>query len=185
MVPSTVLREEPDSLFLKYFRIFSESVSHCSGTSLCSLENHQCLPRLPLSPAHWLLPLRYSLVAQTIKNPPAMQETRVLVWGTSGLEKGMATHSSILAWRIPWTEEPGRLQSVGSQRVRSDWGTNAFTLHFHFLRSSKSYNPPSAKLLFLAISPQWYLQSEKRTIPFFKLYDPLCHRKPQRVAFVP
>ena len=54
-----------------------------------------------------------SLVAQMVKNPPAMQETRVrsLDWEYP-LEKGMATHSSILAWRIPWTEEPGRLQSM-------------------------------------------------------------------------
>ena len=52
------------------------------------------------------------------KNPPAVWETRVqsLGWEDS-LEKGMATHSSILAWRIPWTEEPGGLQSMGSQRV--------------------------------------------------------------------
>ena len=42
------------------------------------------------------------------------------------LENGTATHSSILAWRIPWTEEPGKLQSMGSQRVRHDWGTNIF-----------------------------------------------------------
>ena len=53
-----------------------------------------------------------------VKNLPAMQETQVqsLGWEDS-LEKGMATHSSILAWRIPWTEEPGGLQSMGSQRV--------------------------------------------------------------------
>ena len=44
------------------------------------------------------------------------------------LEKGMATHSRILAWRIPWTEEPGRLQSMGSQRVGHDWVTNTFSL---------------------------------------------------------
>ena len=57
-----------------------------------------------------------SLVAQLIKNLPAMQETpgRFLGW-EDPLEKGMATHSSILAWRIPWTEEPGGLQSMGSQ----------------------------------------------------------------------
>ena len=53
-----------------------------------------------------------------VKNPPAMQETRVLSPGWEDpLEKGMAAHFSILAWRIPWTEEPGRLQSVRSQRV--------------------------------------------------------------------
>ena len=62
-----------------------------------------------------------SLVAQTVKNLPAMQETRVQSLGVEDLlEKGMATHSSILASRIPWTEEPGRLQSMGSQRVRQD-----------------------------------------------------------------
>ena len=62
-----------------------------------------------------------SLVAQLIKNLPAMQETWVLSLGQKDpLEKGMVTHSSILAWRIPGTEEPGRLQSMGSQRVRHD-----------------------------------------------------------------
>ena len=61
------------------------------------------------------------LVAQSVKNPPAIQETRVQSLGWEDpLEKGMATHSSILAWRIPWAEEPGGLQSVGLQRVRHD-----------------------------------------------------------------
>ena len=57
-----------------------------------------------------------SLVAQTVKNLPAMQETWVqsLDW-EDPLDKGMATHSSIFAWRIPWTEEPGGLQSMGLQ----------------------------------------------------------------------
>ena len=56
-----------------------------------------------------------SLVAQTIKNPPAMQETQVQSLGQEDpLEEGMATCSTILAWRIPWTEEPGGLQSMGS-----------------------------------------------------------------------
>ena len=60
-------------------------------------------------------------MAQTVKNPPAMQETEVQSLGWEDpLEEGMAAHSSILAWRIPWTEEPGGLQSVGSQRVRHD-----------------------------------------------------------------
>ena len=59
-----------------------------------------------------------SLVAQRVKNPPATQETWVQSLGWEDpLEEGMATHSSIPAWRIPWTEEPGRLQSMGSQRV--------------------------------------------------------------------
>ena len=59
-----------------------------------------------------------SLVAQMVKNLPAMQETWVLSLGWEDLlEKGMATHSSILAWRIPWTEKPGGPQSMGLQRV--------------------------------------------------------------------
>ena len=62
-----------------------------------------------------------SLVAQMVKNLPAVQETpvRSLVW-KDPLGKGMATHSSILAWEIPRTEEPGGLQSLGLQRVRQD-----------------------------------------------------------------
>ena len=65
-----------------------------------------------------------SLIAQLVKNLPAMQDTRVwsLGWEDS-LEKEMATHSSILAWRIPCTEEPGMLQFMGSQRVRHDLAT--------------------------------------------------------------
>ena len=62
-----------------------------------------------------------SLVAQRLKNLPAMWETRVQSLGREDpLEKEMATHARILAWRIPWREEPGRLQSAGSQRVRHD-----------------------------------------------------------------
>ena len=62
---------------------------------------------------------RASLVVQVVKNLPAMQDTWVQSVGWEDpLEKGMTTHSSILAWRIPWTEEPGGLQSMESQRVR-------------------------------------------------------------------
>ena len=62
-----------------------------------------------------------SLIAQLVKNLPAMQETpvRSLSWEDL-LEKGTATHSSILAWRIPWREEPGKLQTMASQTVRHD-----------------------------------------------------------------
>ena len=60
-------------------------------------------------------------MAQRVKNLPAMWETWVQSLGWEDpLEKEMATHTSILAWRIPWTVEPGRLQSMGSQRVRRD-----------------------------------------------------------------
>ena len=60
-------------------------------------------------------------VAQRVKRLPTMQETQVQSLGREDpLEKGMATHSSTLAWKIPWTEKSGRLQSMGSQRVRHD-----------------------------------------------------------------
>ena len=60
--------------------------------------------------------MRFSLVAQLVKSLPAVRETRVLSLGWEDpLEKEMAIHSSILAWRIPWTEESGGLQSMGSQ----------------------------------------------------------------------
>ena len=62
-----------------------------------------------------------SPMAQWVKNPPGVQEMWVLPWdGEELLEKEMATHSSIIAWRIPRTEEPGGLHSMGSQRVRHD-----------------------------------------------------------------
>ena len=62
-----------------------------------------------------------SLVAQTVKNLPAMQKTQVRSLSLEDpLEKEMATHSNILAWRIPWTEEPGRPQPMGLQRVGHD-----------------------------------------------------------------
>ena len=69
------------------------------------------------------------LVAQRVKRLPTMQETRVQSLGQEDpLEKEMATHSSTLAWKIPWSEKPGRLQSMGSQRVGHDWVTS---IHFY------------------------------------------------------
>ena len=74
-------------------------------------------------------------VAQTVKNLPAMQETWVRsLGGKDFLEKGLATHSSILAWRIPWTEEPGGLRSMGSQ---SPPGLSDKHFHFPPLRARK------------------------------------------------
>ena len=65
--------------------------------------------------------LSYQLIAQLIKNLPTMQETQVQFLGQKDpLEKEMATHSSTLAWKIPWMEEPNRLQSMGLQRVGHD-----------------------------------------------------------------
>ena len=77
-----------------------------------------------LDPSCWA-----SLVAQMVKNLLEMQETWVWSLGQEDpLEKGMATHSSILAWEIPWTEESGELMSTGLQRVRPNWATNTHTL---------------------------------------------------------
>ena len=70
-----------------------------------------------------------------VKNLPAVQETQIQSQGQEDpLEKGMATYSSILAWRIPWTEKPGRLQSMGLQKVGQDWVT------LHFLTTTKKIN---------------------------------------------
>ena len=72
-----------------------------------------------------------SLVAQTVKRLSAMQETRVRSLGWKDpLEKEMAAHSSILAWEIPWTAEPGRLLSMGSQRVGHDWATSFHSSYY-------------------------------------------------------
>ena len=75
-----------------------------------------CKMQTMIVPASWA-----SLIAQLVKNPPARQETWVqsLGWEDT-LEKGTATHSSILAWRILWTEKPGRLHSMESQRAGHD-----------------------------------------------------------------
>ena len=81
-----------------------------------------------------------SLKDQMVKNPPAMRETWVRSLGREDpLEKGMATHSSILAWRIPWTEESAGLQSMGSQRVGCYEATNT---HRHTNTHTKHTNLP-------------------------------------------
>ena len=101
-----------------------------------------------LSPDKWKLTVTHadfwgSLVAQMVKNLPAMQKTRVqFLSGEDSLEKRMTTHSSILAWRIPSTEEPGKLQSMGSQTVRHDWATNTHTCRFpHSQRPFIPFHP--------------------------------------------
>ena len=74
-----------------------------------------------------------SLVAQIVKNPLAMWETWVGSMGWEDLlEEGMEIHSSILAWRIPWTDEPGGLQAMRSQKVRHDSGIKHSTQHTHY-----------------------------------------------------
>ena len=97
--------------------------SSAGKESACNAGNPRLIPGSGRSSGEGTgYPLQYSwasLVAQMVENPPAMRETCVQFLGWEDpLEVGMATHSSILAWRSPWTEEPGRLQSIGSQRVR-------------------------------------------------------------------
>ena len=81
----------------------------------------------PLNPSSltvWSVPWAF-LVVEMVKNLPAIQENWVQSLGWDDpLEKGMANHSSVLAWRTPWTEEPGGLQSMGSQRVGHNSATN-------------------------------------------------------------
>ena len=79
-------------------------------------------------------PLGSSLVAQMVKDLPAMWETQVRTLGWEDpLENGMATHSSILAWGIPWTEELRGLQTMGLQTAGHDWTTNTFTFQINAL----------------------------------------------------
>ena len=108
-------------------------IEHSLGLTTYNTGDLGLIPRSGRSPRERVgYPLQYSwvsLVAQAVKNSPAVQETWVQSLGwEEPLEKGTATHSSILAWRSPWTEEPGRLQSRGSQRVRHDWA--AFNIYF-------------------------------------------------------
>ena len=96
-------------------------IEHCNH-QIFHVEQSKCIFQV-VKNCTW-----FSLVAQQKRNPPAMpesQETQVRSLSQEDpLEEGMATHSSILAWRIPWTEEPGRLQSTGSQRVGHDSATS-------------------------------------------------------------
>ena len=84
------------------------------------------------------------------KNLPAVQETQVRSLSQEDpLKKGMAMHPSILAWRIPWTEESGGLQSIGSQRVGHDWATNTSTFPF---QRDDGYYVPLPELPVLSVS---------------------------------
>ena len=79
----------------------------------------------------YMCPMEHSLLMAVLNlNPGALFDLRcpILIFPTGDLEKEMATHSSILAWRISWTEEPGRLQSLGLQRIKHDQATNSYLL---------------------------------------------------------
>ena len=85
-------------------------------------------------------------MAQKVKNLPAVQETWVWSLGREDPLKGMATHSSIFAWRIPWTEEPNGLQSMVLQRVRHEWATNK--KKWHWMISSMRPGPYASHSIF-------------------------------------
>ena len=120
------------NVFPKLWHISHRRVSETPLRAVCPfLKHHTGKLSYPWSITEFrneLVSQWASLVAQTVTNLPAMQETQVQSLGQEeSLEKGMATHSSILDWRIPWTEEPGRLQSMGLQRVGHDWAINTHT----------------------------------------------------------
>ena len=113
--------------------ILRETISHLNapkyvGQTHCFLwKLHYCLGYLAGLPDQlWPSP-----VAQMVKHLPAMWETQVWSLGQEDtLEKEMAIHSSTLAWKIPWMEEPGRLQPMRSQRIGHDWVTSLFLTNY-------------------------------------------------------
>ena len=112
---------------------------------------------------------------QTVKNLPAIQETQVWSLGQEDpLEKGMTTNSSILAWRIPWTEEPGGLQFIVLQRVGHNWVTKHKTaLSFNSLTSSKSRQTKTKHS-----SLQWQLQLNLEEA---KIWNPNLHVRQKNI----
>ena len=116
------------------FRIDWFNLHHCSLSIYWPKKPDEPMELLDLAsslcehhPKDWV-----SLVAQIVKNRPAVWETRLLSLGQEDpLEKWMATHCSILAWRSQWTEKPGRLQSMRSQGVRHKWMTNTTLLYIY------------------------------------------------------
>ena len=118
-------------------------------------------------------------MAQRIKHLPAMQETRVQSLGWEDpLEKEIATHSSILVWRIPWTEEPGELQSTGPQRVGHDWAT---LLHTEVSHSwCVSINVIAQKIHWSSLPTcnhrlLSHMGSQLSSFGFFSSFWPCCH----------
>ena len=114
-----------------------------------------------------------SLVAQIIKNLPTMRETWVWSLGREDpLEKEMATHSSTLAWRIPWMEEPGGLQSMGTKRAGNDWVTSL--LHFfYYMPRIQKWARRQSLLFHRRLDPLWEdraLKTPKGNFP----HDPVA-----------
>ena len=119
-----------------------------------------------------------SLVAQKVKHLPAMRKTQVQsLGGEDTLVKEMTTHSSTLVWKIPWTEKSGRLQSMGSQRVRDDWATSlSFMvlivekewLHSHLWPGYIKYNFQEGNM---AVATFWILYPQTNRMSFPALLE--------------
>ena len=150
-------------------------MSWCGSICIHFVQDCPCLLYLDICLLLQVL-LEASLVAQTVKHLLAMWET--WLWSLSWedpLEKKMATHSSILAWKIAWMEEPGRLQSMGSQRVRHDWATS-LSLRFRKFSAIISSNrfstpfsltsPPGTPLIWILV----YLMMSQRSLKLFSFF---------------
>ena len=123
-------------------QLYSSGLCSAQNTQPCSWYQSRNIWGLFSSFCHLFFFLKTSLVAQVVKRLPTMLETWVWSLGREGpLEKEMATHSSNLAWKIPWTEEPGRPRSMGSQRVRHDWVTSLFFFLSSFLFFNVDFIP--------------------------------------------
>ena len=113
------------------------------------------------------------MVVQTVKRLPTMRETQVQSLGQGDLlEKEMAIHSSILAWKVPWMVEPGRLQSMGSQRVRHDW--ERLTTYWVSLPYTWHIQQSPHQLLRV-----WW----SRRVPIYMLTRIICHLSKKLMIF--
>ena len=145
-------------------------ICHCWPSALLSIFLHWVFyfPVFDGHAANWPTPvlIRASLVAQMVKNLPVMQETWVQSLGWEDLLKeGMATHSSVFAWRIPWTEEPGGLQSMGSQRLGHDWVTKHSTVLIKESSGVKRLEQQGCQDAYICRSPRWSSQ-----LPFLVIW---------------
>ena len=151
-------------------------MSWCGSIWIHFVQDSPCLLYLDICLLLQVL-LEASLVAQMVKRLLAMWETwvRSLGW-EDPLEKEMATHFSILAWKITWMEEPGMLQYMGSQRVRHDWVTS-LSLRFRKFSAIISSNrfstpfsltsPPGAPIIWILV----YLMMSKRPLKLFSFSE--------------
>ena len=117
-----------NSILQKYFHPFCTGKSHTSNGVRMTL----CFFPRP-DPSSWLSRLQAQTCTRGLQQLPALHTS------SCTMEKAMAPHSSTLAWKIPWTEEPGKLQSMGSRRVRHDWATSLSL--FTFMHWRRKWQP--------------------------------------------